>query len=62
MVLHKIKYKHIGIMFILAGAISGYWTINPKTVILGAISFICCVIVLIAIIGRILHKWNDTIL
>lgn len=62
MVLHKIKYKHIGIMFILAGAISGYWTINPKTVILGAISLVCCFILLIVIIGTIIRRWDETIL
>lgn len=63
MIFHKIKYKHIGILFTLMGAASSYWTVEPKTVtVAGMFSIVCCIILIIAILARIINKWDDEIL
>ena len=63
MIFHKIKYKHIGMLLLLGGAASSYWTVDPKTVtVVGMFSVICCVVLIIAIIVKIIHNWEDEIL
>ena len=63
MIFHRIKYKHIGTLLLLAGAISSYWTVQPKDItVSGMFSIVCCILLGIAIIARIISRWDEEIL
>ncbi len=65
MIFHRIKYKHIGILLLLLGAISAYWTVDLSSSTMSALgmtSFFCCIALAVIIVIKILEKWNDTVL
>ena len=67
MILHKIKYKHIGMILLILGALSTKWTfkyfnLHEKLFLLSAISITCLIILIILIIGYIIENWDKTIL
>lgn len=69
MVLHKIKYKHIGIMLLMMGALSSIWTFEGFEKGAGFLPFLYAIIssicILVLVIGTISHigeNWEKTIL
>ena len=63
MIFHRIKYKHIGSLFLLVGAISSYWTVQPKDItVSGMFSVVCCIILVMILLFKFLRNWDDEIL
>lgn len=65
MIFHRIKYKHIGILLVVLGAISTYWTVDPtgKTMTaMGIYSLTSCILLFIGVIAKLINNWDDEIL
>lgn len=69
MILHKLKYKHIGMMLLIIGAISLKWTYKYFNVrgdlilFMSAIgSLICTVLLCFIILHHMVENWNKTVL
>ena len=65
MIFHRIKYKHIGTLLLLLGAISAYWTVDlssPTITAYGMASFMCCFALGMILLFKFISNWNDEIL